>query len=104
SRRRHTRFSRDWSSDVCSSDLQAQEPVADDDPLQAQVRKYEQGLSDLMDRRTELQRAKGQSSARAQAAVKDLNQFLGLLGRDLQIGRASGRESGGNAEAPRMLG
>src|SRR5690606_40981898 len=28
SRRRHTRFSRDWSSDVCSSDLQlpAQEP------------------------------------------------------------------------------
>src|SRR5215475_5631282 len=27
SRRRHTRFSRDWSSDVCSSDLPAQ-PVA----------------------------------------------------------------------------
>src|SRR5690606_40772270 len=25
SRRRHTRFSRDWSSDVCSSDLQAPE-------------------------------------------------------------------------------
>src|SRR5690606_40376573 len=25
SRRRHTRFSRDWSSDVCSSDLQAQQ-------------------------------------------------------------------------------
>src|SRR5690606_40512418 len=24
SRRRHTRFSRDWSSDVCSSDLQMQ--------------------------------------------------------------------------------
>src|SRR5690606_39819816 len=24
SRRRHTRFSRDWSSDVCSSDLSAQ--------------------------------------------------------------------------------
>src|SRR5215475_11370919 len=28
SRRRHPRFSRDWSSDVCSSDL-----AADDDPL-----------------------------------------------------------------------
>src|SRR5690606_40569757 len=26
SRRRHTRFSRDWSSDVCSSDLQARLP------------------------------------------------------------------------------
>src|SRR5690606_39969802 len=27
SRRRHTRFSRDWSSDVCSSDLTAEETV-----------------------------------------------------------------------------
>src|SRR5690606_40313939 len=26
SRRRHTRFSRDWSSDVCSSDLGAPQP------------------------------------------------------------------------------
>src|SRR5690606_40788884 len=28
SRRRHTRFSRDWSSDVCSSDLQLMKPEA----------------------------------------------------------------------------
>src|SRR5690606_40156282 len=28
SRRRHTRFSRDWSSDVCSSDLPAPESTA----------------------------------------------------------------------------
>src|SRR5207302_7714500 len=27
SRRRHTRFSRDWSSDVCSSDLELKVPV-----------------------------------------------------------------------------
>src|SRR5690606_40492248 len=27
SRRRHTRFSRDWSSDVCSSDLRARVPM-----------------------------------------------------------------------------
>src|SRR5690606_41163091 len=27
SRRRHTRFSRDWSSDVCSSDLAPQKPA-----------------------------------------------------------------------------
>src|SRR5690606_40114718 len=27
SRRRHTRFSRDWSSDVCSSDLEAIEEI-----------------------------------------------------------------------------
>src|SRR5690606_39982696 len=31
SRRRHTRFSRDWSSDVCSSDLEV--TVFSDDPL-----------------------------------------------------------------------
>src|SRR5207302_7274910 len=29
SRRRHTRFSRDWSSDVCSSDLKFPVPSAD---------------------------------------------------------------------------
>src|SRR2546429_9797186 len=29
SRRRHTRCSRDWSSDVCSSDLYRSEPLAD---------------------------------------------------------------------------
>src|SRR5690606_41206839 len=33
SRRRHTRFSRDWSSDVCSSDL----PEADELPLPREV-------------------------------------------------------------------
>src|SRR6266700_5896106 len=27
SKRRHTRFSRDWSSDVCSSDLTAGQPI-----------------------------------------------------------------------------
>src|SRR5690606_40014881 len=27
SRRRHTRFSRDWSSDVCSSDLHGVKPI-----------------------------------------------------------------------------
>src|SRR5690606_40275164 len=34
SRRRHTRFSRDWSSDVCSSDLTAEQrtDIADDMP------------------------------------------------------------------------
>src|SRR5690606_40910055 len=31
SRRRHTRFSRDWSSDVCSSDLMPYSPIHDDD-------------------------------------------------------------------------
>src|SRR5690606_40117328 len=37
SRRRHTRFSRDWSSDVCSSDLDIEEHEGDRDPAQAAV-------------------------------------------------------------------
>src|SRR5687768_18108589 len=44
SRRRHTRCSRDWSSDVCSSDLLLNEPelglrpvaFLDDDPLEVE--------------------------------------------------------------------
>src|SRR5690606_41066755 len=44
SRRRHTRFSRDWSSDVCSSDLWGQ----DDElglfaPVQQQGREHDAG-------------------------------------------------------------
>src|SRR5690606_39604608 len=33
SRRRHTRFSRDWSSDVCSSDLMVASPRNTDNPI-----------------------------------------------------------------------
>src|SRR5690606_40653587 len=33
SRRRHTRFSRDWSSDVCSSDLLSLRPVIEQEAL-----------------------------------------------------------------------
>src|SRR5690606_40392793 len=32
SRRRHTRFSRDWSSDVCSSDLESSSPSPSSSP------------------------------------------------------------------------
>src|SRR5690606_39621466 len=34
SRRRHTRFSRDWSSDVCSSDVSGAGPDAAEAPLE----------------------------------------------------------------------
>src|SRR5690606_40382106 len=36
SRRRHTRFSRDWSSDVCSSDLKLNLPILKLDPILSQ--------------------------------------------------------------------
>src|SRR5690606_25278054 len=38
SRRRHTRFSRDWSSDVCSSDLDLPKAAEDAQPATYEVR------------------------------------------------------------------
>src|SRR5690606_39716524 len=40
SRRRHTRFSRDWSSDVCSSDLNIHRPVLDHNKVHHNHRYY----------------------------------------------------------------
>src|SRR5690606_39565169 len=46
SRRRHTTFSRDWSSDVCSSDLTAALPLTDFEPSTDDLRALVlQGLS-----------------------------------------------------------
>src|SRR5690606_41141081 len=42
SRRRHTRFSRDWSSDVCSSDLAVQADDGIAPPLLAALHGFEQ--------------------------------------------------------------
>src|SRR5690606_18184059 len=53
SRRRHTIFSRDWSSDVCSSDLEAEKralaEVIDDRWLTMgdRVRRFEQAFAEL---------------------------------------------------------
>src|SRR2546422_4780833 len=43
SRRRHTRCSRDWSSDVCSSDLQRQEEARKSTEVQRQAQAQERG-------------------------------------------------------------
>src|SRR5207237_7716038 len=47
SRRRHTRFKCDWSSDVCSSDLIAHDPYVDRDAA-ASVGAELAGLDDLL--------------------------------------------------------
>src|SRR5690606_40185027 len=91
SRRRHTRFSRDWSSDVCSSDLflLAQELVA------ANLGQRTQG--------EDLERGKlaGRTFQRSGAihhrhpATADLRlQFPASQAAPAQIGRASCRETG----------
>src|SRR5690606_41545782 len=72
SRRRHTRFSRDWSSDVCSSDL--------------------------LRRGSRRDRARGRRHDRQGAAVLRPPRFRRALRRGCQIGRASCRERVSNWE------
>src|SRR2546430_6458397 len=49
SRRRHTRFDCDWSSDVCSSDLELlQLARADVERLQPEIQRLERRLTDLL--------------------------------------------------------
>src|SRR5690606_40425146 len=78
SRRRHTRFSRDWSSDVCSSDLPKlldQAAFKGDEELGARVAYYNQlnSLSPL---------------SSGAVLLKDFKR----KGRSSEIGRASCRE------------
>src|SRR5690606_40729782 len=47
SRRRHTRFSRDWSSDVCSSDLHLQKAILIEGVPDAKHRDWAMTLADL---------------------------------------------------------
>src|SRR2546429_1478030 len=57
SRRRHTRCSRDWSSDVCSSDLRlrAARPQALSDDVTARLEALESRLQDLQQEQAETQ-------------------------------------------------
>src|SRR2546422_7298274 len=52
SRRRHTRCSRDWSSDVCSSDLLPGEVEGPEEGVQGDVRRQAGGEGALADRLT----------------------------------------------------
>src|SRR5690606_40396393 len=81
SRRRHTRFSRDWSSDVCSSDLgRAGVPVLvsqPQDPLQARA-----GPAAAVERgRRRRRRASGVGGGVAAAAAGARRQAQGRLDR-----------------------
>src|SRR5258707_14222955 len=49
SRRRHTRYWRDWSSDVCSSDLDAECHRLDDDQTERLALRAEDGDGALLD-------------------------------------------------------
>src|SRR5688500_19434828 len=84
SRRRHTRLQGDWSSDVCSSDLEIQ-PA----PIRAQA--IPSGDGETGDR----QRAEGhEPRGIAEERERQLREPRGTGGDDHKIGRASCRERG----------
>src|SRR5690625_5613848 len=61
SRRRHTRWPRDWSSDVCSSDLAA---LVNKDQVAVTVEAVQAGLHDRQKLARRLARAAGQKNDR----------------------------------------
>src|SRR5690606_40154657 len=94
SRRRHTRFSRDWSSDVCSSDL----VTLDEDSLPGDV-----GLTNDRPSLT-IQLRPGRTTAPAlfplgiggEGTRNVASTYERAVRLTIQIGRASGRERVGD--------
>src|SRR5690606_39516746 len=90
SRRRHTRFSRDWSSDVCSSDLEGNLMLkADLATINEQMLNLREGLqghlTERLDKNQESMSKQLEASAKL---IKDVTERL----TKLEIGRASCRE------------
>src|SRR5207302_8298975 len=96
SRRRHTRFSRDWSSDVCSSDLRpaggpagGHRPRGEATPVRPRRRPGE------------AQRALGRAGVRGRGigVKKSGRKKAQNAQKEAEIGRASCRERGENRES-----
>src|SRR5690606_39703038 len=88
SRRRHTRFSRDWSSDVCSSDLEAM-------PLLSRAKQVE--ILVVETGRTDEEEIPGADLARHLARHKlkvDLRRVLAPSRRDIDAMRSEERRVG----------
>src|SRR5690606_18322953 len=114
SRRRHTRFSRDWSSDVCSSDLRTLQPaIRNINAILPQLRGGFQGvaaaISGLAGRITGAFRAEGIAPfnrilGSTSTLINRVGQFLEpVIGAMLRFGAASAQAlvnlSGGMANA-----
>src|SRR5690606_40952424 len=84
SRRRHTRFSRDWSSDVCSSDLTSVLLMVASGPIGVSV-----AVLWLLSRLIVLRRRNALTLASARGA----SDIQLRLSQAIEIGRASCRES-----------
>src|SRR5256886_5404515 len=83
SRRRHTRFDCDWSSDVCSSDLVRMNVGEHDDGVADPYL----GMADLPSRRLVPEQLDGAERLRV-----EVERALGAVDDQVEIGRASCRE------------
>src|SRR5690606_39281181 len=98
SRRRHTRFSRDWSSDVCSSDLVTERSTV----MSVTVRPYRRGGFEVdiqwrsQDGRRHRERKRLDITSKTAAQRWGEGRERELLVRE--IGRASWRERGWTSE------
>src|SRR5690606_40866355 len=94
-RRRHTRFSRDWSSDVCSSDLSSRDERVADLPLFEGLRRRRELLERAEPGQVVVLNAWLDASFLARNASRSPS-VAGLLPAlaGSQIGRASCRERG----------
>src|SRR5690606_40154996 len=90
SRRRHTRFSRDWSSDVCSSDLQVRDWLFVEDHARALLKVVTEGVVG------ETYNIGGHNEQKNIDVVRSICALLEELAPE-QIGRASCRERGRSA-------
>src|SRR5207253_5765803 len=91
SRRRHTRWPRDWSSDVCSSDLPSTklyQKIAQEEEVHEKTRQTLEKKRDHIQEFVDRFGAKANKASQAQSKLKALNRLPSLD----EIGRASCRE------------
>src|SRR5690606_39371374 len=91
-RRRHTRFSRDWSSDVCSSDLSERLSTRDQEPIRRAPTEASQQPATESPRRSP-----ARSGAPLTSTVVTAKVFAGgrpVQGAYLQAGRSEERRVG----------
>src|SRR5690606_39418795 len=92
--RRHTRFSRDWSSDVCSSDLSQPERFPESQQAHGEIEKERRRQESAKDSDIELLANEVSGTVSSRDTSTDPEDIAGVadIDRRLKIGRAACRE------------
>src|SRR5207253_8258886 len=103
SRRRHTRWPRDWSSDVCSSDLYALSLKKGDETVALELARLADDARFIFDRHRLLRRRLWGHGWQSTSFDEPARECLLTQARLLQIGRASCREGGERSGVGRLM-